>query len=469
MASLRGRLDPRLSPGPLIAVSAVLAAGMAGVLMAARVPLGVAVVVAAVYAPLVAVNLPAGLAVWIGVLFIRNLSFVSIGPNAAGIMIAFAWIATLRTNRATVRFVLDRHRRLVLTLLALLAWVSVSLVWARDPGMGAGNVWQWYVLALLVMIVATALVTPGHIRLVTGAFVIGAVLSVLIGFAGGGLVDSSSAIERATETDGRLQGGGGDPNYLAGGLIPAIAFAGALLGNVRNPLGRWALLAGAGILALGLAATQSRAGLIAAAVALVLALFIYRQRRLYLVAVVAAMVSLAGVWFATNPDAWERTTSFDDGGAGRSELWQVAWKMSGDHPVVGVGLNNFRTRSSEYVREPGSLSDVALIAERPRVVHNLYLELLAETGVIGLAIYLGAVLACLLAAAQAARRFDDLGNAGMASIARAALIGAIAMLCAGFFISYATDARLWFLLGLGPALLALARREGQQRTLGSPA
>ena len=468
MASLRSRLDPRLSPGPLIGLSAVLAAGLAGLLMAARVPLGIAVVVAAVYAPLVATNLPAGLAVWIGVLFIRNLSFVSIGPNAAGIMIAFAWLATLRTNRAPVRFVLERHRRLVLTLLALLAWVSLSLAWSRDPGMGAGNVWQWYVAVLLFMIVATALVTPGHVRLVTSAFVVGAVLSVLIGFAGGGLVDSSSALERATETDGRLQGGGGDPNYLAGGLIPAIALAGALLGNVRNPLGRWTLLAGAGILAIGLAATQSRAGLIAAVVAFAAALIIYRRRRLHLLAVAAAMVSLAGMWFATNPDAWERTTSFDDGGAGRSELWQVAWKMTGDHPVVGVGLNNFRTRSSEYVREPGSLSDVALIAERPRVVHNLYLELLAETGVIGLVIYVGAVLACMLAAARAARRFDDFGNAGMASMARATLVGVIAMLCAGFFISYATDARLWFLLGLGPALLALARRQAQHQTIGSP-
>lgn len=467
MASLRGRLDPRLSPGPLIGLSAVLAAGLAGLLLAARVPLGVAVVVAAIYAPLVAVNLPAGLAIWIGVLFIRNLSFVSIGPNAAGIMIAFAWIATLRTNRATVRFVVDQHRRLVLTLLALVAWVSLSLAWSRDPGMGAANVWQWYVVLLLFMIVATALVTPAHIRLVTGAFVIGAVVSVLIGFAGGGLVDSSSALERATETDGRLQGGGGDPNYLAGGLIPAIAFAGALLGNVRGSLARWALLAGAGILAVGLAATQSRAGLVAVVVALAAALVVYRRRRLFLVAVIAAMASLAGMWFATNPGAWERTTSFDDGGAGRSELWQVAWKMSGDHPVVGVGLNNFRTRSSEYVREPGSLSDVALITERPRVVHNLYLELLAETGVIGLVIYVGAVLACMLAAVQAARRFDDLGDAGMASLARAALVGAIAMLCAGFFISYATDARLWFLLGLGPALLALARRRAQQQPIGS--
>ncbi len=467
MASLRGRLDPRLSPGPLIAVSAVLAAGMAGVLMAARVPLGVAIVVTAVYAPLVAVNLPAGLALWIGVLFIRNLSFVSIGPNAAGIMIAFAWLATLRANRATVRFALEHHHRLMLTLLALLAWVSISLAWSRDPSMGADIVWQWYIVVLLFAIVATALVTPEHVRLVAAAFVVGAVVSVLIGFAGGGLVDSSSAIDRATETDGRLQGGGGDPNYLAGGLIPAIAFAGALLGNFRSALARWGLVASAGILALGLAATQSRAGLIAAMVALAAALVVYRQRRLYVVAVVAAVASLAGMWFAVNPDAWERTTSFDDGGAGRSELWGVARKMSADHPVVGVGLNNFRTRSSEYVREPGSLSDVALITERPRVVHNLYLELLAETGVVGLVLYLGAVLACMAAAAQAARRLDRLGEAGVASIARATLVGAIAMLCAGFFISYATDARLWFLLGLGPALLTLARRHEQRQPIGS--
>jgi len=446
-----------------------MAAGMAGVLMAARVPLGVAVVVAAVYAPLVAVNLPAGLAVWVGVLFIRNLSFVSIGPNAAGIMIVFAWLAQLRGNRETVRVVLGRHRLLLLLVVALLTWLSLSLAWAQDPVMAARNVWQWYVAVLLLLIVATALITPEQVRLVVSAFVIGAVASVVIGLFAGGLVDSSTALERATAVEGRLQGGGGDPNYLAGGLIPAIAFAGALLGSFRSPLARWTLMAGAGTLAIGLAATQSRAGLIASVVALLAGLAVYRRQRMYLVAVVAAVVSLGGMWFATNPDAWQRTTSFDDGGAGRSELWQIAWRMSADHPIVGVGLNNFRTRSSEYVREPGSLSEVALIAERPRIVHNLYLELLVETGVIGLLIYLTAVLASMAAAAQAARGFDRIGSTGMASIARATLVGTIAMLTAGFFISYAADARLWFLLGLGPALLALARRQAHapRGSLGS--
>jgi len=87
--------------------------------------------------------------------------------------------------------------------------------------------------------------------------------------ASGGLESSSDAIERATATEGRLQGGGGDPNFLAAGLIPAVGLAGALMAGDRRVLVRGGLLAAIAILTVGFAATQSRGGLVAAAMTLV--------------------------------------------------------------------------------------------------------------------------------------------------------------------------------------------------------
>ena len=37
--------------------------------------------------------------------------------------------------------------------------------------------------------------------------------------------------------------------------------------------------------------------------------------------------------------------TFDDGGSGRQDLWEVGWRIFEDKPVNGVGLNNFRKES----------------------------------------------------------------------------------------------------------------------------
>ena len=46
----------------------------------------------------------------------------------------------------------------------------------------------------------------------------------------------------------------------------------------------------------------------------------------------------------------------------------------------------------------------------------------------------------------------------MATLSRGVIASSVAMLTASFFISGATDRRLWFLFALGPALLACATR-----------
>jgi O-antigen ligase len=172
----------------------------------------------------------------------------------------------------------------------------------------------------------------------------------------------------------------------------------------------------------------------------------------------AVAVSVAAVWFTASPTAWHRVTNFDGGGNGRSDLWSVAWQAGKDHPILGVGINNFRVVSPDYVRKPGTLHFVDLIAEKPHVVHNTYLQMFTETGIVGLGLFLFFILACLVSAAKAANRFDQLGERGLASLSRAVLVGTLGMLAASFFISSSGDFRLWILLAFSPALLALAMR-----------
>jgi hypothetical protein len=457
----RFRIGGDLGIELLVALAALLGALMVGALTAADVSLGLGLLMGLCYAPLVLVNLPVGLAIWVGVVFIENLPAVSIGPNAAGILIGLGWFGTIGVRREAIGDVFRAHRKLFAAGVLGLVWLSLSAVWAPEPNMAIGDIWQWCVSGLLLVVVATTVEKPKHAYLIIGGFVAGAALSVAIGIFSGGLSTSATALDTATSRGGRLQGGGGDPNFLAAGLVPALVLAGALLTAARGAISRWAIVVTMGILGVGLAATQSRGGLVAAAVALVAAL-VFSRRRGTVLATVAVLVFGSAAWFAISPSALHRVSDFNGGGTGRTELWTVGWRIYQEHPALGIGLNNFRVESNRYVRRPGKLEFVNLISERPDVVHNAYLQLLVETGPFGLALFLGVIAACLRAAWLAARRFEALGDRRLSDLSRAVLVACIGMLSASFFLSNGADKRLWTILALGPALLAMATRAQRQ-------
>jgi O-antigen ligase len=159
-----------------------------------------------------------------------------------------------------------------------------------------------------------------------------------------------------------------------------------------------------------------------------------------------------------DPASWERLADFEQSN-GRSELFEVAWRMWQDHPVIGVGLGDFRVHSSEYARALGPLEFAEFLTEERKYVHNVYLEILAETGIVGLLLFTTVLALCLRAAWRAVRLFRQAGDTAMATLAKAVVIGVVAWLAAGMFISGQTDRRLWLLLALGPAMLAAAKRQ----------
>jgi O-antigen ligase len=294
------------------------------------------------------------------------------------------------------------------------------------------------------------------VRLLIGALVAGALLSVVVGLAAGGLGPAAAAVETTTSTEGRLQGGAGDPNVLAGYIVPMIVLTVAL-GPLLHRRPRLLLLPVAIVLIVGLGATQSRGGLLAAAAALLAAFGLMRGRRAAVAAVALALVGVGAVYLSAAPETLNRiSAAAEDRGNGREDLWIVARRMSADHPVAGVGLDNFPVLSGDYVREPGTLRFVDLVAERPHEVHNTYLQLLAETGAVGLGLFLAVVWAALAAALRAVRRFEALGAPGLAQLARAVIVANLGLLTAAAFLSIGSRPTFWVLLSLGPVLLAVA-------------
>jgi O-antigen ligase len=443
-------------PAPLIGGFAILAAIAAGRFLAhGRMALGAAIVLAVAYILLAFLDLATAIAAWVALLFIVHLSGLGKAPTAIEILLLLAWLGTAGIRRGRLP-VLRAHTWLPLAVMFFACWLTFSIAWAEAAGKAAIEAGYWWESVLVFLIVATTLATPRDVRFVALAFVIGSVVSVTIGFLG--LGDPTNPVTAEAIGD-RLVGGGGDPNYQAAAFLGAMFLAGGLISVYRQPGARIALSLALALISAGFFATQSRGGLLALGFALIAAFVLLPRHRARIVGLaVIAGVGLAA-WLPSHPKGLDRLTHFGgSGGSGRQDEWTVAWRIFGEHHLSGVGVGNFTFLEPRYVLRPGGLSHVTRIAESPNVVHNAYLQFLAETGVVGLLAFLLVLLASLRACWLAARRFDALGRRDQADLARAILIATIGMAAAMFFISHANDFRLWILFALGPVLLTLAKR-----------
>jgi O-antigen ligase len=205
--------------------------------------------------------------------------------------------------------------------------------------------------------------------------------------------------------------------------------------------------------------TLSRAGLIALAVAMV-ALVAVAGRWRAAAAVVAALTVLSLVGFfalLASPEQTGRVTEVA-GGSGRSDIWTIGWRMVEANPVRGVGVGQFQSTAVHYLIAPGTIERSDLIITAPKVAHNIYLQVLAEMGVIGLVAFVTILGFSLRCALRAAHLFERRRDATMEILSRAVFVALVGILTADFFASEQFSKQLWLLLGLGPALLAMAQR-----------
>jgi len=431
-----GRRPVRTSPRLVIAALGLSA--LVGAITAYDVKIGVAVVVGLCLLAVAMLNLPMAVCAWLVVEWFGRVPALEQVPNRVLSVVGICWLAMVldrRTATGTEGLRSKAARAAVMTAVAFVGWQIFSLAWAPNFGVGFPQMRILLYCLLAFVLVLGTIVEPRHVRWVLQAFVLGAVLTVLMGAAEGSLTTGAEFTTAAAVAAERFHGGAGDPNYLAAVLVPGIIFAIALALRA-SATERLALVVAVMVMAVGLAATRSRGGLIAMGVAVAL--------------------SLA---------AWERIVNGDNGGgsgSGRLDIWQVAWRITEAHPIFGVGLNQFTVASPHYVNLPGVLGFVGLIVDKHIVVHNMYLQLWAETGIIGLLLFVALIMVSFTWAWRAISRFDAMGNDEMASFARAAIPALAGVLTATFFLSDISDRRIWFLLALGPVLAGIAERQARK-------
>lgn len=452
-AGARGTLT-----APAIAAAGLFTAFLVASLLVRDVKLGVVLLVGLCFIPVALLRLPLAICCWVVLLFFFRAPAIHSVPDHLLIVIAACWIGLLVGRRAEAREALARNQGVMFAGAVLIAWILVTLAWAPNPHAASRSLKDLLYAALSFVILLGTIVERRHVRWVLWAFVVGAALSVLWGAAKGGLSGAIGGPGLVTDQDGRFQAGSGDPNYLAMVLVPAIMLAAGLAFRA-SPMQRAGLGVCVVLAAIGLAATQSRGGVLAALVSAIVALLIWRGRRAQIAAMIVVALMATAAFFAASPAAWQRVHAGNTSGSGRVDIWQVAWRVGNDHPIFGVGIHQFAEYSPRYVRQPGALDYVDLIVDKHIVVHNVYLELWVETGIIGLLLYLGFVVACLAAAWRAKGLFERMGDSEMATLARTVVLATVGMLAASFFLSNVSNHQSWVLLALGPVLASIAIRD----------
>jgi O-antigen ligase len=262
----------------------------------------------------------------------------------------------------------------------------------------------------------------------------------------------------------RLAGPIGEKNRYAQVLLVLLPLALSRLRAERR--GSMRLLAGAcaALILAGVVLSFSRGAGVALLIVLLAAGALRMISLRQTLAILAVVVGLAAV---IAPDyivrlqslggadtALSQSSGVDGAIQGRATENIAALHVFRDHPVLGVGPGQFFNR---YSAQYGNALDLRFL-EQNRRAHNLYLEIAADTGLLGLAAFVGIVAVTM---AQL-RRLSVLCRARapeLASLGQALLLALIAYMASGAFLQLAYQRYFWFLMALANAAVWLLRRE----------
>ncbi|MEK6277127.1 MAG: O-antigen ligase family protein [Actinomycetota bacterium] len=396
----------------------------------------------------------------IGLALFTFLSFLVYLPNFAGTVsiiklaalpLLISWLALVTREGSSQRTFAGVHPAISLTMVLFLAWTALGYVWAEDGNAVLTSVFRYALLLILVFVVYTAVEKERDVTWITAAMVLGALAAAVYGFVG-----PQQAAYGELE---RLSGTLGNPNNLAPALVLGVGLSGGLAAITKTSLARGAIVGAGGICLIALLLTGSRGGLIGLAAMLIGFVALARGRRLAItLATVTVLLGVVGYVAMAAPEESRERIIHPGTGSGRTDLWTVGGRMVSANPVNGVGAGNFPVTSIHYLLRPGSLPNDQYIADTPKAASNMYLEVLAELGIIGAILFLTLIiffLGCSLAALSRFRRLAEWRLQALTTAIAASLIG---LLAADIFTSGGYAKELWLLLGLGPALLAMANR-----------
>jgi len=265
------------------------------------------------------------------------------------------------------------------------------------------------------------------------------------------------------ETNGyRLSGPVGDPNFFAQVMVVLALLGVERLMNEKRLF--WKIIAGmsAAASALTVVFTFSRGATVALGLSLVIFFWIYKLKPAQLIVLLLLGVV---VMFYIPPSYYQRVLSIADilpsngeinihkdrAIQGRASENLTAWAMISQHPLLGVGLNNFTYLYQDYTKSLGLAPSA-----NSRSPHNLYLEVAAETGVVGLTIFIVMVILAMRSILYARKQFMLAAMEDYANMTTGFAIAFGGYLLAALFVHAAYPRYFYLLIGIAFALSSLS-------------
>jgi O-antigen ligase len=395
----------------LLAAAWTMLAYAAGPPMALAALVSAGVVVAVMWQPMVGVYLGL-LSIPLELLSFRVGGSFGLSPSE---------LLFLLTAAATAFHVAARSRTITPSpvfgwFLALLLVGLLGLTFAEDTFVIVRIVLMWSAFLAVAALVSSG--TPEELERVLRA----------VGLTGGIV----GLIALATTGDQQLMAGGviasnraeatfAHPNVLAFCLQMSIPVA-LVTGMRARGLMKVVLLAAAAIAVAGLALTLSRGGIVGAGISLAVLLAWAPFRRyagaILLVLSLFALANLGSLHDSSASLVAQRLGTLNSEGIRdnpRTKIWRATPDIIADYPFLGTGMGNFGEVSPRYgIRDLGGFAyDHA---------HNIVLTFAAETGLIGVFLFLGFVFAVARAGMRALRAGDWPGFAPALAVA-ASLVG----------------------------------------------
>lgn len=420
-----------------------------------------------------------GGAVMLFLLYTR-ISDVGIGQHglpsiAQPYVFVLAALTFYRRTREGASRSLSAHAGLWSAVALYAAVLFLSSIWAVDAPAAIKQATDLLKNMLIAYIIAETFDTPAALRIgVWSLIVAGTLLAGLSVFQAAthtygntywGLAQAPVGGITVGSSDHRSAGPIGDPNFYGLILVAIVPLALMRLRNERRGLLRLAAGVSVLLMVMGLVLTYSRGDILTLGVGLVAFAVLTRVRLTHIAMTLIVAVPLAMAFVPSS--YWQRlsylaaVTSQTPGVQSdaslhkRAAAGEVALAIFADHPFLGVGASNYSAVYFPYARQL-NVPDAASYS------HDIYLQVAAETGLLGLVPYLAALFLALRAAWRGRRAARRARDPLWESLSTSCLLALITYLFGVAFLPGTYPRYLWLLVGLAMAAATCVSRRPLQ-------